>query len=491
MGVKFSVFEVKNEIIYMSSNLKKTKLYITILIDRLNKYVESDSLKSETYDNHKSYVRNIHLPILRGISLLCDVMMDNNNTYIDAIEKYFDNINFVDEDLWRYEYEKILEEYNEVNQETNDIVKLFNTSPNYVCSQNYGSSVPKNSMAQARQIIKTNGINTNNNFYAILINKNKRTAETLYEQLQELHEKIEKTINFINETTYIYNQAFELKNAIDKAVCLIDNIAIVHDNVYLINVIDYIPLNNLDSLVNRNTLALIIKNELGDNLKTYDDLMNLSDDERIEYSNEIYDIVRKYIPDIAVSTTIGRIEVPICNGVTVYYYIDVNGEIVEDDGEQIIELEAVFEENNFDLAGFNLNFNDIEAEIENDGIIKYIVKKDIDDDTEGYNMLECDIFNLEYSIESGVSTSISSVSIDGVRDTIFVDTAVGINISIRPYCEYENSEEEYGLVPIPELIDQPETIIDYGEGNDSIFFVNPSPSPMPMPEPFPVPLPIL
>ena len=202
--------------------------------------------------------------------------------------------------------------------------------------------------------------------------------------------------------------------------------------------------------------SLEIQEAMGDETKSVEEYEDLSDDEKIEYINKVYNYVIKFLPDLAVCTKVGYVEVFVPPNMKVYFDVSVDGEI--DDADQELEFEATLEQNNIDLAGMNLN--NFTFQSGDSYILGYEEKYKIDDDTEGYFSVSISCGGLGINAETGVVTTISHSEVAelDINDNLnynSVDfsatTAAGIDVYPMPY----NYEPEYSFDTIEEPTEIP------------------------------------
>ena len=446
MGVKLQISDVEQEISNMNFELSQTKYYVSILSEKLKDYINNDGLISEAYNNNKRYIEYMHLPVLEGIELLCELLIDANNKYKDVLNSYFGNVGYIDEDKWIETYYEFLQQYKKINNEAVTLNNFIN-----------GIGLNSKFIQDKRKIFNN------------MIAKVRLELDVLNEFLHRIKEQIENVRFFVNKTAYIYELAKALKDSIVPAIQQLESINISPDGKYYIDMLDYTPFENLTTAITVTRISLEIQEAIGDEIIPVEDYEDLSDDEKIKYINKVYNYVIKFLPDLAVCTKIGHVEVFLPPNMKVYFDVSVDGEI--DNAEQELELEAILEQNNIDLAGMNVDNGNMGINIGimlDVNIIKYTK---IDNDTEGYYSAGYNIFTDTANFETGVVTTISHTEVAelDINDNMnynSVDfsatTAAGIDAYHMPYYyepeySFETIEEPTEMSSIPALTTAPHT----------------------------------
>ena len=453
MGVKLQISDVEQEISNMNFELSQTKYYVSILSEKLKDYINNDGLISEAYNNNKRYIECMHLPVLEGIELLCELLIVANNKYKDVLNSYFGDVGYIDEDKWIETYYEFLQQYKKINNEA-------------VTLNNFINEIGRNSkFIQDKRKIFNN-----------MIAKIRLELDVLNEFLHRIKEQIENVRFFVNKTAYIYELAKALKDSIVPAIQQLESINISPDGKYYIDMLDYTPFENLTTAITVTRISLEIQEAIGDEIIPVEDYEDLSDDEKIKYINKVYNYVIEFLPDLAVCTKIGHVEVFVPPNIIVYFDVSVDGEI--DNDEQELELEAILEQNNIDLAGMNLN--NFTFQSGDSYIFGYEEKYKIDDDTEGYFSVSISCGGLGINAETGVVTAISHTEVAelDINDNMnynSVDfsatTAAGIDVYPMPYYyepeySFETIEEPTEMPSIPALTTAPHIsniLVDMGE----------------------------
>ncbi|MBO6243162.1 MAG: hypothetical protein J6O41_01145, partial [Clostridia bacterium] len=434
------VGDVELEMCNMNIELSQAKNYAHILAEKLNDYINNDGLISEAYNDNKRYIKYMHLPVLEGIELLCELLIDANNNYKDILKSSFGDVGYIDEDRWIEEYYELLNQYKIIN---NDATKLAN-----IINQFGANSI----MIQNRRKI------FNNKAAQLRIE-----LDALNELLRRRREQIERIRPFLYNTSYNYEMANALKDSIVPAIRQLESINISIDGKYYIDIIDYTSFENLTTAIMATRFSLEIQEAMGDETKSVEEYEDLSDDEKIEYINKVYNYVIKFLPDLAVCTKVGHVEVFVPPNMKFYFDVSVDGEI--DDAEQELEVEATLEQNNIDLAGMNGDNGNMGINIDmmlDVNIIKYTK---IDSDTEGYYSAGYNVFTDIANYETGVVTTISHTEVAelDINDNMNYNssdfsatTAAGIDVYQMPYYykpeySFETIEEPTEIPSIPDI----------------------------------------
>ncbi len=74
----------------------------------------NDSLTGKSYDSIRNYYQTVHIPILQGLILYGEALMENNNTYSGYIGGYLAGIGYVDEDELKRDKEYLEQQINHV-----------------------------------------------------------------------------------------------------------------------------------------------------------------------------------------------------------------------------------------------------------------------------------------------------------------------------------------------------------------------------------------
>lgn len=104
MGLVMNTGSVISQLDMMNNNLEETSSNIEQALNAISEFEGTkDILDAESYDNIRKYYLSLHIPLLHGLAMYVDSMIQENNFYKDRIAGVLAGIGYIDEDeLKRY-----------------------------------------------------------------------------------------------------------------------------------------------------------------------------------------------------------------------------------------------------------------------------------------------------------------------------------------------------------------------------------------------------
>ncbi len=98
MGIDISPNGVRNRLTEENKNYRQMIEDTNELMNQINQFINTESLKSEAYDSAKAYFSTMHIIILNSMILFADEKQRENNNYLNILNSYFPGDNIVQED---------------------------------------------------------------------------------------------------------------------------------------------------------------------------------------------------------------------------------------------------------------------------------------------------------------------------------------------------------------------------------------------------------
>ncbi len=115
MGLIMSPGSVSAQLDAMNQNLNSSLAYVQNILAKIGAFEGTiDVLKGVSYSAVRNYYSRIHLPLLRGLAMYLEDMIQENYQYKMYIGAYLSGIGYVDEDALKHELTKLREQINSV-----------------------------------------------------------------------------------------------------------------------------------------------------------------------------------------------------------------------------------------------------------------------------------------------------------------------------------------------------------------------------------------
>ncbi len=115
MGLIMSPGSVSAQLDAMNRNLNSSLAYVQNILAKIGAFEGTiDVLKGVSYSAVRNYYSRIHLPLLRGLAMYLEDMIQENYQYKMYIGAYLSGIGYVDEDALKHELTKLREQINGV-----------------------------------------------------------------------------------------------------------------------------------------------------------------------------------------------------------------------------------------------------------------------------------------------------------------------------------------------------------------------------------------
>ncbi|MCB6202403.1 LXG domain-containing protein [Extibacter muris] len=352
MGVKMNVGTVLSELDSMNRYLSDVWMKSGTLGKAFRSFEGEAGLQSAAYDNHKSYIGQVHQPVADGIAGFCSEMIEANDAYGGCLRQYFSDGMVVDEDKWKSEHEALKGHYDQLNSTLTYIIETI-----------------RSMVSMGRP----GAVYTDMSGYQRIANSYREELETLYEIIEEYRENIEKIGEMLIATSGIYEGAQRMQKVLASAISAMSCVG--YDgatNEYVIVPVNLQLFAKIEKERQEILIAKVLNKQLGDELLGEEEFMALDAEEQLEYADKVAKLIGKYIPNLSVQMLDGEMRIPLADGLVLYggvaksigtdlenpHSVDVaiskNREILADWGVKIGNLEG---KKSISGAGIKRSFN--------------------------------------------------------------------------------------------------------------------------------------
>ncbi len=98
MGIDINPNGVRNRLTEENKNYRQMIEETNELMNQINQFINTESLKSEAYDSTKTYFSTMHIIILKSMILFADEKQRENNNYLNILNNHFPSNNIIQED---------------------------------------------------------------------------------------------------------------------------------------------------------------------------------------------------------------------------------------------------------------------------------------------------------------------------------------------------------------------------------------------------------
>lgn len=99
MGLIMNVSTVINQLEAMNVNLNNINTDLNGKSEKISNFLDTKyNLVGESYDSERQYYEVVHIPILRGMILCTELMLQENESYKNCIQTYLKGIGNINED---------------------------------------------------------------------------------------------------------------------------------------------------------------------------------------------------------------------------------------------------------------------------------------------------------------------------------------------------------------------------------------------------------
>ena len=323
MGVKMNTGRVKTQLSQMNTQLMGVQAKACNLKIQFSAFCEEDKLTIVAYQSQKDYIQNMQSPTADGIGGFCTAMIKANNQYSEAVSQYFPEGMEIDEDKWRAEYEKVVDEYNKSNSYLSWVIEVISgLLP--LSRQGHSLSV-RNPLEEQYLLIRY-------------------TLEEKLEQLKKIMDwyrgYIENVGQMLSATANIYSDAESVQGVTGAAIVQLGNVSVGTNGVYNTCLINREPFQAIYKQQLEMEIAEQIEIELGDELLSQKEFESLESDKQIEYINKLATVVSKWVPKVSTQVGSATLEGPVGPGLTLYAGTTASVGVVQTESQAAINLAA-------------------------------------------------------------------------------------------------------------------------------------------------------
>ena len=412
MVVKMNVYSVLSQLNSMNKYLTDVRMKSVTLDSAFQSFQGEGGLESAAYNNHKSYVGQIHHPAAAGIANFCSEMTEANQEYGNCICQYFSEGMVVDEDKWRSEYEALKVQYDQLNSCLSFIMETIRSI--------LGNGRPSS-------------VHMDISGYQHIANSYREELDTLYEIIEEYRRNIEKIGEMLAATSGIYAGAQTMQKALASAVSAMQGVRYnAASNQYAIAPVNLQLFADIEGTWQTVLISKELRKRLGDELLEEEEFMALDAKEQLEYADKIARIIGKYIPNLSVQLLDGEMEIPLADGLVLYGGVEKSIETNLDNPQSV---EVAISKNREILAEWGVKIGNLEGKVDREGAggkVSYA----IDDNTTAYTQITRSNEAVSIKIEWGATTTYEEMN--------YVTSKVGLGY--RP-TNSDSKMEAYKLEP--------------------------------------------
>lgn len=424
MGVKMNVGTVLSELDSMNRYLSDVWMKSGTLGKAFRSFEGEAGLKSAAYDNHKSYIGQVHQPVAEGIAGFCSEMMEANDAYGGCLRQYFSDGMVVDEDKWKSEHEALKAHYDQLNSTLTYIIETI-----------------RSMVSMGRP----GAVYTDMSGYQRIANSYREELETLYEIIEEYRENIEKIGEMLIATSGIYEGAQRMQKVLASAIsamsCVGYNGA---TNEYVIVPVNLQLFAKIEKERQEILIAKVLNKQLGDELLGEEEFMALDAEEQMEYVDKVAKLIGKYIPNLSVQMLDGEMRIPLADGLVLYGGV---AKSIGTDLENPHSLDVAVSKNREILADWGVKIGNLEGKVSRTGTGGKCTFN-LDSKTTAYTEIMFFENDRSAKMEWGATTTYEEIN--------SVTSKIGLEISPTKSDWRESLMETYEL----EITDVPKRIFD-------------------------------
>lgn len=476
LAVDQAVLEKENENLQLEAMMED----LNILVSNLNAYIGETELESEVYNNHKVYIADMQIPTLCGLIELCRNMITANKKYIDVVVLHFNGM-CINQDSWEDILKRLTDAYNSLNTTFHKIEAMILSAlgAEYTC-KSAGILVEANLDGHIHQNIEEYSYD-----YQSIYSSINSYAEELY-VLRSMISKYKLRLMYLdimNSKLYgLYYNVEILKNAVASAVNQLKNVPIdASGEYYPYLVAEYSVFSELENCIIGINIANEINTQLGDDyVSMYNDI-SVDVEQQTVFLANILNVVADFVPSLC--GKVGRIEIPLAPGLTIYYENSVTVNSADD-----IPVECTISMNESAEYIANNSINVENLSVGSNGQI-YVLSYEYDIDIYSscyvkfiYNN-DSNLYTMEYGVNSVVGDVVHNT--DSYSETEYFDVeaeysqAIGIiyDPTDSGWVSDEVDQSIYSPVAAPVWQYDPHSPYN---GNCGIPFINFEPVPVPV-----------
>ena len=345
MGVKMNVGTVLSELDSMNRYLSDVWMKSGTLGKAFRSFEGEAGLQSVAYDNHKSYIGQVHQPVADGIAGFCSEMMEANDAYGGCLRQYFSDGMTVDEDKWKSEHEALKAHYDQLNSTLTYIIETI-----------------RSMVSMGR---RPGAVYTDMSGYQRIANSYREELETLYEIIEEYRENIEKIGEMLIATSGIYEGAQRMQKVLVSAISAMSSVG--YDgatNEYVIVPVNLQLFAKIEKERQEILIAKVLNKQLGDELLGEEEFMALDVEEQLEYVDKVAKLIGKYIPNLSVQMLDGEMRIPLADGLVLYGGVDKS---IGTDLENPHSVDVAISKNREILADWGVKIENLEGKVSGSG----------------------------------------------------------------------------------------------------------------------------
>lgn len=420
MGIKMNILTATTNLAQRNIALQSNIDALQELKTGLEQYIANDELQSEAYESHKNYIQMMQIPVVDGLIMLCQTLIEANKRYQSIIGSTAP-ATLIDQDVWEKILAELIEEYN----------YLYNQASELESEQEY-------------EIIYSAVTGTGKKYDSkYVIDSIHIEIYLIYTLINDYKTKLQKLEEMMNQINGIYGQVAMLSEAVSNAIDLLNSVPVNAEGYYATFLMNMEPIRDLKEAMVSCELADIFKEEIGED--TYQALINGELSE--EKINEVlviatglgYGQIVKYIGEL------GHYEYHIYPNITVYAETTCSAEF----GTELpVNVEMSIEEDAEYLINTVFSVENWETEVGLEGV-GFNFSTQIDDNSEYYNVFLTNIS--ETSVEFGVNSFISDTAETGEITTTVATGATYTPGGFNDWQPAPVDDYDYVDVPIPEV----------------------------------------
>ena len=257
MGVFINRESTIFELLMMNTQLLCTKSKLEKIINRFQEYLKNDDNNSEAISSHKTYIQTAQLPVTKGMIEICDRKVEANGKYIERLHSLFSEDNDIDQDYWTEMYNKLCEQYNEINNLKTMAVQFLKSLvvPFYEPETAYGEQY----MSGQADTSPTIEDNTDlSEYYRYIIDSYAKELEVLRTAIAYYSGKLLRVDNLLRDLHGLYYQANILNDSLTIAIQQLENIGVTRNGNYYYHNVDCSAFENLEATIESLDMAVSV-----------------------------------------------------------------------------------------------------------------------------------------------------------------------------------------------------------------------------------------